>query len=96
MKGFCLITGCAHPGIATIAREVAGHFPDETFYAVMGGFHLKDQGEESTDRIADEFRKLKIKKFVPLHCTGENALKIFKKRFGRNVSSAKVGDTITF
>ncbi len=41
-NGFSLITGCAHPGIIKILERVKTQLSITKFYAVLGGFHLKN------------------------------------------------------
>ena len=92
--GITLITGCAHPGIIKMAENVKKEFPEDKFYLVLGGFHLKDGTEADTGTVARNFRQLGIKKLAPTHCTGESAIEVFRKKYGKDFIEAKVGQTI--
>jgi 7,8-dihydropterin-6-yl-methyl-4-(beta-D-ribofuranosyl)aminobenzene 5'-phosphate synthase len=78
-KGLILLTGCAHPGIVKILEKVKEHFSDE-IYAVIGGFHLKDFSSEEIKKFIAKLKKMNIKYFVPLHCTGKVAVDLFKEQ----------------
>jgi 7,8-dihydropterin-6-yl-methyl-4-(beta-D-ribofuranosyl)aminobenzene 5'-phosphate synthase len=81
-KGVTVITGCAHPGVVKIVEAVKDRFRDENIYSVVGGFHLKDASENDIIKVAAALRDLGVEKVGPAHCTGEEALGIFKKSFG--------------
>lgn len=75
-----VISGCAHSGISNIceyAKQITGVNEIET---VMGGFHLKDQGEQ-TQKTLDYFKKNQIENLLPSHCTSMKAKAFFQKSF---------------
>ena len=80
-RGISLITGCAHPGIIKMLKEVKNDFPKEAIYAVFGGFHLVNEKDESITAIVDEFKRKGVKKAGPTHCSGDVAEEIFKLRY---------------
>jgi len=94
-KGFSVITGCAHPGIINILERIKAQLSVEDFYAVIGGFHLKDSSIREIKEIVNKFTKLKVKRVGATHCSGENAENIFRKVYGDNFLSMKVGEIIT-
>jgi 7,8-dihydropterin-6-yl-methyl-4-(beta-D-ribofuranosyl)aminobenzene 5'-phosphate synthase len=79
-KGLVVISGCAHAGIintVSYAQRISGI---DSIYAVMGGFHLA--GEENESRIdltAKELRRLSPKLIVPSHCTGWRGMRALAK-----------------
>jgi 7,8-dihydropterin-6-yl-methyl-4-(beta-D-ribofuranosyl)aminobenzene 5'-phosphate synthase len=94
-KGKVVITGCAHPGILKIVEksiEVTGGKP----YMVIGGFHLLRHTPEETRKIAQAMKKLGVKMVAPTHCTGDRAIEIFKKEFGKGFLKAGVGFRFDF
>jgi len=93
-NGITVITGCAHPGIVKMAKKVKKKFPDERFYSVFGGFHLMDKDKALAEIVVDEFKEMKIKKAGPTHCSGKEAEGIFKREYGVDFISVKVGQTI--
>jgi len=93
-RGISLITGCAHPGIIKIVNTVKKTFSNENIYAVLGGFHLMDNDERLIEIIADEFKKLGVKKVGATHCSGPKAEEIFKLRYKKDFLPIKVGKEI--
>ena len=75
-----VITGCSHSGICNIcehAKKVSGV---NKIKAVMGGFHLKKQDKQSLKTV-EYFRKNKVAKLLPSHCTALPALALFHSTF---------------
>ena len=92
-KGLVIITGCAHPGIVHIA-EKAKSLLKKDIYMVVGGLHLAGT---STTRIREIIKKLKdlgVEKVAPSHCTGEEAISLFKKSWGKNFVEGGCGAVI--
>jgi len=94
-KGISVITGCAHPGIIKILEKIRASLSNEKFYAVFGGFHLKDHSITEIKKIVDEFIALKVQKVGATHCSGTNAKNIFREVYGDKFLSMKVGESIT-
>ena len=93
-KGFSVITGCAHPGIVRIVRQAVKLF-GRKIYAVCGGFHMKDNAPDENARTIAKLQAFGVKQVMPLHCTGENALRLFRRSYGRKCLSLPEGRTIT-
>lgn len=79
-----LFTGCSHPGIVNIVEKTRAIFPDKTLRFIAGGFHLNRHRVDQIQDISDKLKELKVKKIGPSHCTGDAALKIFKKEWKEN------------
>ncbi len=80
-KGLIIITGCAHPGIAKMVREIKQRLKKK-IYLVLGGFHLEFSLRVKT--VISEFKRLGVEKAGPCHCTGNRAIALFEKSFGEN------------
>jgi len=93
-KGISVLTGCSHPGIAKILEKVKSEFPKERFYLVAGGFHLIEQDARAIKIIVEELKKMQISKVGPTHCTGREAVEIFKTTYKNYFISIKVGQII--
>ena len=75
-----IITGCSHSGICNIcehAKKVTGL---NKIKAVIGGFHLKKQDKQTLKTI-EYFKKNRIEKLFPSHCTALPALSLFYSTF---------------
>ena len=80
-KGLVVITGCAHPGIVDIVRK-AGQLLDKEIYLVIGGFHLNKMTAEQVRGIIRELKELGVKKVGATHCTGDQAIALFRQAWG--------------
>lgn len=92
-EGLVVITGCAHPGIVNVvrtAREIAG---DEV-HLVLGGFHLRGASAARVESVVDSFLELGVEKVAPCHCSGENARRMFRERYGDDYIESGVGRRI--
>ena len=93
-KGISIITGCAHPGIIEMLNTVRKHFPKEDIYTVLGGFHLMDKDRRLIGIVADEFKKIGVKKVGATHCSGYEAKRFFKEKYKDDFLDVKVGQII--
>jgi 7,8-dihydropterin-6-yl-methyl-4-(beta-D-ribofuranosyl)aminobenzene 5'-phosphate synthase len=89
-EGTVIITGCAHPGIVDIVTKSKAIVPKD-IYLVLGGFHLSQKSETELKQIISEFRKLGVKKAGPTHCTGDRAIRMFKREYGPDFVQMGVG-----
>ena len=93
-KGLSVLTGCAHPGIIKILEKVKAEFPKQKLYSVFGGFHLGGTDRRIIEIMAEKFKEMGVEKAGPTHCSGQEAEEIFKKRYGNNFITVKVGQVI--
>jgi len=82
-KGIVLVTGCAHPGIVSIAR-FAQEFLQEDLYLTIGGFHLIGMDEKGVEEIIKGLKSLGVDKIAPSHCTGGKPIEMFRKAWGKD------------
>lgn len=75
-----VITGCSHSGICNICEHAKKVTGVDKIKAVIGGFHLKRQDKQTLKTI-EYFRKNKIEKLLPSHCTALPALVLFHSTF---------------
>jgi 7,8-dihydropterin-6-yl-methyl-4-(beta-D-ribofuranosyl)aminobenzene 5'-phosphate synthase len=88
-----LLTGCAHPGIVKIVERTINYLPDKRIDLIIGGFHLMRQSDHQIKEISSELKRLRVKKIAPSHCTGEQAIKIFKEEWQENFIDLGIGNT---
>lgn len=93
-NGLIVITGCAHPGIVKIVRTAKNLLDDEVLF-VMGGFHLKDNGQNAITNIVSDFKQLGVKYAAPSHCSGDAARAVFKEHYQDHFISIGVGAVLT-
>lgn len=94
-KGWVLITGCAHPGVANMAAQ-AKQITGGPIHLVVGGFHMGGHPKAKINAVIDRFEELGIQTVAPCHCSGEQARSLFKQRFGDRCSLAGVGSVFRF
>lgn len=93
VQGLVVITGCAHPGVARmVARVRSGRA--EPVHLVLGGFHLRDRGQEWIQTVITEFRRLGVERVAPCHCTGELAMGMFAAAYGADFVRTGAGRAI--
>jgi len=92
-KGSVLITGCAHPGIVNII-EKADEILDEKVYFALGGFHLMSKTNNQVGQIISRFHELGVTMCGATHCTGDEAISLFKEAYGKNYVTMGVGRVI--
>jgi 7,8-dihydropterin-6-yl-methyl-4-(beta-D-ribofuranosyl)aminobenzene 5'-phosphate synthase len=93
-KGLVIVTGCSHQGIVNILK-IAKQILNKDIYLVFGGFHLMRHSEEQVKEIIQEFKNLGVKQCGATHCTGDDAIALFKEAFGENYVQMGVGKVIS-
>ena len=94
-KGLVVITGCSHPGIVEMLKEIKSTFK-KNIYGVLGGFHLLNKSDEEMESIIAEMKALGVVKCGASHCTGVKQIEMFKDAFGKNFIGLGVGNSIVF
>ncbi len=74
-NGLAIIAGCSHAGIINTIEQAVRISGINEVYCVIGGFHLIGPGEGKSGRTISELKRLNVKKVVPIHCTGFEAIK---------------------
>lgn len=92
-QGLVVITGCAHPGIAEMVARAAEIGRDRV-YLVLGGFHLGGASEERIKETIAQFQRLGVQKVAPSHCTGDNAISLFRQVYGEDLVASGAGRLI--
>ncbi len=88
-----LLTGCAHPGIVKIVERTINYLPDKRIDLIIGGFHLMRQSDHQIKEISSKLKRLRVKKIAPSHCTGDQAINIFKEEWQENFIDFNIGNT---
>lgn len=95
VQGPVLVTGCSHPGISDIVQK-ATDIMGKNLHFVFGGFHLGGKPEAVLNSIIERFKTLGIEKCGATHCTGEEAINLFKKAYGENYLPIGTGRVFEF
>ncbi|MFC2135830.1 MBL fold metallo-hydrolase [Bacteroidota bacterium] len=93
-QGLVTITGCAHPG-ADVMVNKTNQLIDGDIYLVMGGFHMGVISGALVQDVIDHFREHGVQNVMCSHCTGYDAMNIFRNQYGTNFFEGGVGRVIT-
>jgi 7,8-dihydropterin-6-yl-methyl-4-(beta-D-ribofuranosyl)aminobenzene 5'-phosphate synthase len=84
-----VIAGCAHSGIANIAKYAFLKFPEKKII-VIGGFHMLNYSADEIRKTGEELKKSNVIKVYPGHCTGKEGLAALLNQFpGEKLSAGK-------
>ncbi|MBN1271211.1 MAG: ankyrin repeat domain-containing protein [Candidatus Aminicenantes bacterium] len=89
-KGLIIVTGCSHQGIVNILDRAREMF-DSPIYLVFGGFHLGGTPRAELEKIVQSFKDKGVVKCGATHCTGDEAIGMFKEAYGENYVSLGTG-----
>ncbi|MFH0790149.1 MAG: MBL fold metallo-hydrolase [Candidatus Omnitrophota bacterium] len=92
-EGLAVICGCAHPGVENIVKKTQDDFKANV-HSLIGGFHLKDNTDETNTRIIKALAGFGISRIAPMHCTGKHAAEAMRKVFKQGFMPVKEGDSI--
>jgi 7,8-dihydropterin-6-yl-methyl-4-(beta-D-ribofuranosyl)aminobenzene 5'-phosphate synthase len=93
-RGLVVLTGCAHPGIVRIVKEIIRQHA-QGILLVTGGFHLEWMTKGGVGSILSVFQNYGIRYVAPTHCSGDKARQLLQQRYGPGYIEAGVGKTIT-
>ena len=93
-KGLVIITGCSHPGIVDIVKK-AKELLNKNVYLVFGGFHLMRHSKAQVKDIISQFKELGVAYCGATHCTGDEAIALFKEAYGENYVQIGTGRILT-
>ena len=94
-QGIVVITGCAHPGIVGIVKK-AKEMLSKDIDLVFGGFHLMGTPTSQIKKIIAEFRAMGVNKVGATHCTGDEAIQMFRDEWGKDFVELGAGRKIFF
>jgi 7,8-dihydropterin-6-yl-methyl-4-(beta-D-ribofuranosyl)aminobenzene 5'-phosphate synthase len=89
-KGLVIVTGCSHQGIVAILKRAKELF-ERPIHLVFGGFHLGAKSNKELEEIIKEFEEIGVERCGATHCTGDEAIAMFKSAFGENYVSMGTG-----
>lgn len=90
-KRLGVITGCAHPKLPDILQAVKDQF-HQKIGVIIGGFHLKDMELDRIREIVEGLPEFGVSHVVPLHCTGKEACREFRRFYVDNYAHLCEGD----
>lgn len=95
-RGICVLLGCAHSGVVNTLNHVTRLTGERKLYAVIGGMHLAWSDEARLVRTLEELERFEIQLVAPCHCTGQKAVAMMLRAFGRRFAPNHVGSIFKF
>ena len=92
-EGLIVITGCAHPNVADMAERAQAYL-GKNIYLLMGGFHLGGSSDAEIRVIIARLKTLGVTKVAPSHCTGDNAIRMFRDKWAGDFIQGGLGAVI--
>ena len=94
--GLVVIFGCAHSGVINTLEYVAQLTGRSRIHAVLGGMHLLQASSERIEATADALERHGVERIMPCHCTGSQAMSLFRARFGDRFRECPTGTSHCF
>lgn len=88
-----VFSGCSHKGVMSIIARVKELFPGKKVTAFIAGMHLYPLPLEEQEKIVDSVCSLGVKYVFPVHCTGIEAIVMFKERLKERAVIASAGES---
>lgn len=92
-SGLVIMTGCAHPGIVEIAAAARTYLKKD-IRLLLGGFHLGGRSPDENRSTVAALRTLNVRSVAPSHCTGDQAIALFRAAWGENFIDGGCGAII--
>ena len=77
-KKLVVITGCSHNGVINMIQSAVNKLPDMPIQAVIGGFHIMGESEQTVRELGKKLSEFNIEKTYTCHCTGKKSYKVLK------------------
>ena len=87
-KGPLVLVGCSHPGIENILKRTTMLLGTNSVYGLIGGYHIS--GHEAYN-VLYVLEKYNVELIGPAHCTGDDAIDIFRQEFKGRFIAAGTG-----
>lgn len=90
-EGIVVMTGCAHNGVLNMIAVAQDAFPEKPIKAVIGGFHLSHEEDETVREIGEKLLEMELPRIVTGHCTGDAATDILHDVLGERLQRLYTG-----
>ncbi len=86
--------GCSHPGVINCLNYAQKLFPGKRIKLLIAGMHLESASQNHLQKTLQNILDMNIKKVVPLHCTGFDAMCEMKRLLNDRCLICSAGDKI--
>ena len=95
-EGLVVLTGCAHNGVLNMIAAVQEVFPGEPILAVIGGFHLHHETDQTVQEIGEKLLEMNIPRVITGHCTGDHQTDLLAEVLGDRLERLFTGKVMKF
>jgi 7,8-dihydropterin-6-yl-methyl-4-(beta-D-ribofuranosyl)aminobenzene 5'-phosphate synthase len=93
---YTLVSGCSHSTIEQIVAETK-RATGADVKLVVGGFHMGPYSDKQVEKMAHTLKdELGVTLVAPTHCTGDDAVEVFRNIYGKNCVEFMLGSKIEF
>lgn len=89
--GLVVLTGCAHNGVLNMITAAQKVFPGEPILAVIGGFHLHHETDQTVREIGEKLLEMNIPRVITGHCTGDHQVDLLGEVLGDKLDRLYTG-----
>jgi 7,8-dihydropterin-6-yl-methyl-4-(beta-D-ribofuranosyl)aminobenzene 5'-phosphate synthase len=93
--GLVVLTGCAHNGVLNMVTAAQTEFPGKSIQAVIGGFHLHHETDQTVREIGKALLEMNIPRVITGHCTGDHQTDLLADVLGDRLERLYTGLIIT-
>jgi 7,8-dihydropterin-6-yl-methyl-4-(beta-D-ribofuranosyl)aminobenzene 5'-phosphate synthase len=93
-KGLIVVVGCSHPGIVAMLERIA-ETTKRPIHTVVGGFHLLTTPSDDIKKMVAAFKTMGVVRTGPTHCTGKQAIELFREAYGDQFIEGGVGTVVS-
>ena len=90
-NGLTVICGCCHSGIQNTIEQILLVNQNFSIDTIIGGLHLVHASTSRMDKTITYINSIEIHKLIGAHCSGESAMKRFKKELNADVEIGSAG-----
>ena len=90
-EGLVVCLGCGHAGVINTLLHIQDLRPGRPWRMILGGLHLRAAGPQRMQRTLAALAELHVENMAPCHCTGEDAVRTIRARFGKRVEDVAAG-----
>lgn len=91
-----IFSGCSHNGVVPIIEYTNMLFPGEEIRLLFGGFHLYNSKDDHLLFDVGRITSLDVEYFMPVHCSGLNAMFRMKELLDDRCILLNAGDKLFF
>lgn len=90
-QGITVICGCCHSGLQNTIEHIFSYSGTSQIHTLIGGLHLINAEDSRITKTISYINKIGIKRIIPAHCSGKEAVIRFQEELEGEVETGTVG-----